>query len=419
MLRRQSEKRSGRRVILFLGLIMLTVWGLGTANFMRGCEGGERSSIPRPEGEDIRTQLMLEDSIERFSGATSFSYMYMTGRTWAAGETARPGRVNQRVIVGPAHLSPEYEIRSIGDELWWRSRGGDRWHATDPPEVVSDVIDPRALTERSTALVEDARDLVFHGAQRVFTPLETWVEAHRISGMTTVRSVRHLGLGTVSDADGDLVIRSDYWIDRETGVPARIVFHGVPPALPPLGILHLFEVDELEVDTIMAPPPEALAENIARVVEERLAAMQEAQPKATDVKVTDDLMPLTEASRLEVIASVASGDDAGIAVAVEAEPTEPEPQTAAVTSDAESFYVESASSPQEGWLTLVVPMEGYSLQVPDTWRVDQHSSSLNVSGPDGWSLSVRLHPGRNSLLGLAEIRLGSCEARATMRCGSQ
>jgi hypothetical protein len=190
------------------------------------------------------------------------------------------------------------------------------------------------------------------------------------------------------------------------------VFHGVPPALPPLGILHLFEVDELEVDTIMAPPPEALAENIAREVEERLAAMQEVEAEAADVELTDDLTPRSDGGGLDVIASVAGGDDAGITGAVEAEQAEPGLETAAVADGGESFYVETTPSPQDGWLTLVVPMEGYSLQVPETWQIDEHSSFLEVSGPDGWSLSVRRHPGRNSLPGLAETRLGEVRSQS-------
>ena len=46
MLKRQSENRSARKVVVFLGLVILTVWGLGTANLTRGCEGGERTSAP-------------------------------------------------------------------------------------------------------------------------------------------------------------------------------------------------------------------------------------------------------------------------------------------------------------------------------------------------------------------------------------
>ena len=118
---------------------------------------------------------MIEDSLDRLSKASGLSYMYMTGRTWTAGEIAHPARINRRVIVGPAHLSPEYEVRSIDDYRWWRARGGDGWHTTEPPEAVTDVIDPVTLLEQGALLFEGSLDLVFHGPQRVFTPVETWV----------------------------------------------------------------------------------------------------------------------------------------------------------------------------------------------------------------------------------------------------
>ena len=43
---------------------------------------------------------MLEDSLLNFADATSYSYMYMTGRAWSAGDVALPGRINQRIIIG-------------------------------------------------------------------------------------------------------------------------------------------------------------------------------------------------------------------------------------------------------------------------------------------------------------------------------
>ena len=413
MLKRRSENRSVRRVIVFLGLIIMTVWGLGTANLARGCEGGERASVTVSKGEDSRATVMLEDSLERLSGSTGFSYMYMTGRTWTAGETALPGRANQRVIVGGTELSPEYEVRSIDNERWWRVRGGDGWHGVEPPETVTGVIDPGVLSERGSLLFEGSQDLAFHGPKRVFTPIETWVEAHHISGMTTVGTLRGMGLGTVGNPAADRTIRFDYWIDQETGVTARIVFYGVPPALPPLGILHIYDVDEITPDAIVPPPDEALAENIAREAEERLALLREVDAEAPDDDPSENIAAATDGSGPDVIASVAaiSEVDDGVPGGEDGAPPATFESTSASAADV--VYVESLPAPVDGWTTLVAPMEGYSVRVPNSWVIEKRTSSLVVLGPDGWRLSIRRHLGGVTLLGLAENRLGELRATST------
>ena len=413
MLKRRSENRSARRVIVFLGLIIMTVWGLGTANLARGCEGGERASVTVSEGEDSRATAMLEDSLERLSGSTGFSYIYMTGRTWTAGETALPGRANQRVIVGGTELSPEYEVRSIDNERWWRVRGGDGWHGVEPPETVTGVIDPGVLSERGSLLFEGSQDLAFHGPKRVFTPIETWVEAHHISGMTTVGTVRGMGLGTVGNPAADRTIRFDYWIDQETGVPARIVFYGVPPALPPLGILHIYDVDEITPDAIVPPPSEALAENIAREAEERLALLREADAEPPDDDPSENIAAATGGFGPDVIASVAaiSEVDDGVPGGEDGAPPATFESTSASAADV--VYVESLPAPIDGWTTPVAPMEGYSVRVLNSWVIEGRSSSLVVLGPDGWRLSIRRHPGGVTLLCLAENRLEELRATST------
>ena len=79
--------------------------GLGTASFKGSCdESGESVSTPVPEGDDVRAPKMPEYSLDRLSGVTGFGYMYMTGRSWTAGEMMLRGRINQRMIVGPARL---------------------------------------------------------------------------------------------------------------------------------------------------------------------------------------------------------------------------------------------------------------------------------------------------------------------------
>ena len=58
-------------------------------------------------------------------------------------------------------------------------------------------------------------------------------------------------------------------------------------------------------------------------------------------------------------------------------------------------------------------MEGYSVRVPDAWEVGSQSSFLELVEPSGWSLSIRRHPSRVSLLRLAESRLGDLQETST------
>ena len=216
---------------------------------------------------------MLEDSLLNFADATSYSYMYMTGRAWSAGDVALPGRINQRIIIGGVEASPEHEFRTIDGGSWWRIRGGDGWHTGGAPAMEMHVIDPRSLHSNLKALISGAKNLQLKSSQSVTAPLETVIDTHYLSGVTTVGSIREMGLGTVGDSAETQLVDFEFWIHQDTGMPARILFHGVPPALPPLGILHLFEVDKLHPESIAAPPPEALTENIGLVAASRQAVV--------------------------------------------------------------------------------------------------------------------------------------------------
>ena len=61
------------------------------------------------------------------------------------------------------------------------------------------VIGPRSLHSDLKALISGAKNLQLKSSQSVATPLETVIDTHYLSGVTTVGSIREMGLGTVGD----------------------------------------------------------------------------------------------------------------------------------------------------------------------------------------------------------------------------
>ena len=213
----------------------------------------------------------------------------------------------------------------------------------------------------------------------VTTPRGRVVDSHRLRGMTTVETIRTVGLGVHGDPDDSPEVLFDLWIEQDTGLPLRFEFHGAPP----IGALHLFDINALDEMSIIEPADEALARNRPRV-----SVTPAATPDApTDVEVQPQhegvLTPL---------------DDAQVALESDAELAENVP------------YLETVPASMDGWLRHVAPTEGYAVELPDDWEATQPSGITDGQGvafasPRGWALEVRRRAQHGSLLDVAQRRL--------------
>ena len=261
-----------------------------------------------------------------------------------------------------------FEFRETGDRWWWRVRGADGWHSGEPPKMLIQVIDPWQLLADPLRFAEGAARLELKLPHPVTTPLGTVVDAHRLSGITTVGTVRSVGLGAYGDPDDSLEVLFDCWIEQDTGLPLKVEFHGAPP----LGVLHLFDLNALDEMAIIEPADEALARNRLRV---RVVPTAVTAP-AREV----DVEPQTAAV-------VGPPDDAPVVVEIPNEVAEAGP------------YRETGPPLADGWLRHVAPTEGYALELPADWEVappvdpsDGRGSHLPAPADGRW----RSDAGRNT-----------------------
>ena len=54
------------------------------------------------------------------------------------------------------HGDPGFEFRETGDRRWWRVRGADGRHSSDPPKMLMHVIDPWRLLADPLRFAEGA-----------------------------------------------------------------------------------------------------------------------------------------------------------------------------------------------------------------------------------------------------------------------
>ena len=107
-----------------------------------------------------RGAIMLRDSFSMMAGLQSFSYMYTSGGRWSAGDVpVETERSNKRLKLGPSPDSPEYEVRRVGDDTWWRIRGADGWRSGPAPFDDREVIDLRALADGVSTFTSEADDM--------------------------------------------------------------------------------------------------------------------------------------------------------------------------------------------------------------------------------------------------------------------
>ena len=264
----RADYFSGRRKLRFVRIAIVLVLGVvSTAALMIGnpasrCSGNPEQPVAL-EVEENRTRtgeayIMFSSSLAQMRDVQSFSYMYLSGPMWSTGDVVKPDRSNQRYIDSHYAGAPEYEVRSIATSSWWRVRGGRGWQTDGLDSTVRRSLDPWELAAKLDSIANDVDYIRLVRQGSVRDAYDQSVAAYKLNGTIGVQAMRDIGLRTVGQPDGSRRTQFDFWIEVETGLPVKVVFHGVPPAGDPLGVLYLFEHNALLAENIVPPPPEAL-----------------------------------------------------------------------------------------------------------------------------------------------------------------
>ena len=389
----RADYFSGRRKLRFVRIAIVLVLGVvSTAALMIGnpasrCSGNpEQPVAPAVEENRSRTgeaYIMFSSSLAQMRDVQSFSYMYLSGPMWSTGDVVKPDRSNQRYIDSHYAGAPEYEVRSIATSSWWRVRGGRGWQTDGLDSTVRRSLDPWELAAKLDSIANDVDYIRLVRQGSVRDAYDQSVAAYKLNGTIGVQAMRDIGLRTVGQPDGSRRTQFDFWIEVETGLPVKVVFHGVPPAGDPLGVLYLFEHNALLAENIVPPPPEALVSR--EVVEDQPAV----EPNG-----------LVEPETPEPSVVMSETDDAVV--------SSTEPQTTGLdrtkTTDP---YVETVASETDGWRRYVLPTEGFAIEMPDTWvasvlpMVGQHGL-YGISADGVWSCSILRLPEPAALFAVAQ-----------------
>ena len=413
---RPTRRRDSRRGWLLVIMAVFGVWAVIVGNFGISCGDDLPDVVPEPEptGREGRGYLMLADSLSGLGGASSISFMYMTGQRWTAGDVVGPDRFNARVIIGKREESTEYELREVAGDRWWRERGGDGWRVGHLPEGIDMALEPFSLFDNSDALLEGVESVVFAGSQSIDNALDQRIDTHRLYGTMRVDAIRAMGLKTVNDPADDATVRFMVWVEQETGMPAQLTFLGVPPSGSPLGVLHIFDVNELAAGAIVEPSRSAFAEGPWVPPEKELGVTLEFPRAPLPARLLILTPTAIEGGSDSVDAPPAeqgADDQAGTVEAVQRQPadgTGPVPEI----EPGSPLFMEVSDGGQAGWLRYTLPTEGYLVEVPTVWPAvgdldpagRGHLSGSTESG-GVWVIWRRSAVG--SLLGLGEARIQS------------
>ena len=359
-----------------------------------------------------RGAIMLRDSFSMMAGLQSFSYMYTSGGRWSAGDVlVETERSNKRLKLGPSPDSPEYEERRVGDDTWWRIRGADGWRSGPAPFDDREVIDLRALADGVSTFTSEADDMRVLTQSWTVNPISERVSAHHLNGWVSLRGVRALGLGIPQEwEDGDR-IAFDLWIEQDSGVPSKMVFQGVSPSPHPTGVLYIFDAGRLTANTVIPPHADAMASGWAtnpadnkNPPADRLELPAPPPVPLQPGEVAAPVRPPRTTLDTEAPAS-------GAAPTRPAGAAEPEPVAAIDAAPAAPLMVESHPLPGEpDWTRVVLPTEGYTVEVPSWWEMDGHvaagGSTLSATATDGdAAVSIRRFAALVGLLGLTQDRI--------------
>ena len=386
-----------RRVVIIILMVGFAIVGLSRI-------GGGTESSQTVEQRELAPVLeadprgpehaMMVSGLGMLQAATSFRFMYASGSSWTSGVFVAPDRVDQRVIIGRTTTASTEQVRRIGDETWVRRSDSDGWDSVSEWAVPAD---PAVLSESVTTLAEYAREVHLAEKPRVArTPSGDRVPSHRLSGMVKVAALSRAGL--VPQVPGGIPVEGvevsfEMLVERETGFPVEILFKGIPPAHPPLAVLHIFDLNSVESGSVVKP------EIPAQVDDGQELAVESVAPVATSGKVAAAPTPLPPVLTSSS-ARMAGGED----------------------GPSETIYAERVEEGEAGeWMRYVLPTEGYSVAAPTSWVVSLGREGVEVSGgrldgihgvdADGqaqWSIFRIV--GRGALLSLGQRRVDSIVA---------
>ena len=367
---------------------------------------------------------MLEDTLLRTADLDSIGFMYLSGRRWSAGDIVGSTHFNQHIILSGREYAPEYEFRKIEDRSWWRTRGTDGWRVGSYPVNLERVVETEKFWDGARSFIQGVSEAGLRDPEVIDTPLGTTVETHLVSGRVHLGAIRGLGMELLGDHADEIMVTFHAWIEQDTGYVARMVFEGVPPAIPPLGILYLFDHNVMKAGGIPEPHPDAMAPLITDLAEGQPSSpAQEPVSSYAPIVVTDPNIrvgPLAPSRREESVDMDAPNVDTtepsdDLVNHEDASSKMESPESVAAAAVPNPPVVEHRDGLSPGWTMYVLPVDGYSIEFPAGWEVsalpEDGGSLLKGSDPVGhvrWE--VRRFAGTYTIFNLLQDRLDSLES---------
>lgn len=366
---------------------------------------------------------MLDDSQQRTAALDSIAFMYMSGTRWSAGDIVGTTLVDQRIFLARGEDAREYEFRQIDGDSWWRIRRADGWREGSFPVNVERVVETEKLRDGTEKFMGGVIQAGLRDPEWVETPLETSIQTHRVSGRVNLAAIPRMGLGILGDHGDEVDVTFHAWIEQETGYIARLVFEGVPPALPPLGMLYLFDHNVMKPSENAKPHPDSMAPLVAdSFVRANGSGGREGRVYAP-VIVSDPTIKLAPIAPLHgvdlaEVETVQSGPAQAASTSAVgplkcAAPETPGSSEQAVEVMPPVVERQDGSSPER--TRYVLPVDGYAIEFPDDWEVDalpDAAGSLLVGRDPTGTLrwEVRRFDGTRTIFDLLQQRIDALES---------
>ena len=255
--------------------------------------------------------------------------------------------------------------------------------------------------------------------EAIDTPLETTIQTHLVSGRVRLGAIRGMGLGLLGDHADELEVTFHAWIEQDTGYVARMVFEGVPPAIPPLGMLYLLDHNVMKASGIPKPHPDPMAPVVADLSDGGTSSPGPAYVGSyAPIVVTDPDIKLAPIAPLHYEEAV----DVDAAAQDTIEPADAliDPETVSSTVESQDgvehravpnpLVLERRDGLSPEWILYVLPVHGYSIEFPSDWEVsalpDAGGSLLTGRDPEGrarWE--IRRFAGTYTIFNLLQDRV--------------